>query len=152
MLDTIESPAELEDLIDKYDKKHHNNKIFFNSKEKYQKEFKEIINFQDLVRKVPVAENVIKFAVEIVNSTRPTNNSSPEFIKHWISWGAGPRASQYLLLAAKTRAITQGRFTPNIDDIKSAMIPVLRHRIITNFNAEAEGISSIEVIKKLLVG
>lgn len=113
---------------------------------------KEIINFQDLVRKVPVAENVIKFAVEIVNSTRPTNNNSPEFIKHWISWGAGPRASQYLLLAAKTRAITQGRFTPNIDDIKSAMIPVLRHRIITNFNAEAEGISSIEVIKKLLVG
>lgn len=112
---------------------------------------KEIINFQDLVRKVPVAENVIKFAVEIVNSTRPTNNNSPEFIKHWISWGAGPRASQYLLLAAKTRAITQGRFTPNIDDIKSAMIPVLRHRIITNFNAEAEGISSIEVIKKLLV-
>ena len=113
---------------------------------------KEIINFQDLVRKVPVAENVIKFAVEIVSRTRPTNNNSPEFIKHWISWGAGPRASQYLLLAAKTRAITQGRFTPNIDDIKSAMIPVLRHRIITNFNAEAEGISSIEVIKKLLVG
>jgi MoxR-like ATPase len=111
---------------------------------------KEIINFQDLVRKVPVAENVIKFAVEIVNRTRPTNNNSPEFIKHWISWGAGPRASQYLLLAAKTRAITQGRFTPNIDDIKSAMIPVLRHRIITNFNAEAEGISSIEVIKKLI--
>jgi MoxR-like ATPase len=112
---------------------------------------KEIINFQDLVRKVPVAENVIKFAVEIVNRTRPTNNNSPEFIKHWISWGAGPRASQYLLLAAKTRAITQGRFTPNIDDIKSAVIPVLRHRIITNFNAEAEGISSIEVIKKLIV-
>jgi MoxR-like ATPase len=113
---------------------------------------KEIINFQDLVRKVPVAENVIKFAVEIVNRTRPTNNNSPEFIKHWISWGAGPRASQYLLLAAKTRAITQGRFTPNIDDIKSAVIPVLRHRIITNFNAEAEGISSIEVIKKLIAG
>ncbi len=113
---------------------------------------KEIINFQDLVRKVPIAENVIKFAVEIVSRTRPTNNNSPEFIKHWISWGAGPRASQYLLLAAKTRAITQGRFTPNIDDIKSAMIPVLRHRIITNFNAEAEGISSIEVIKKLIAG
>ena len=113
---------------------------------------KEIINFQDLVRKVPVAENVIKFAVEVVSRTRPTNNNSPEFIKHWISWGAGPRASQYLLLAAKTRAITQGRFTPNIDDIKSAMIPVLRHRIITNFNAEAEGISSIEVIMKLIAG
>jgi MoxR-like ATPase len=111
---------------------------------------KEIINFQDLVRKVPVSENVIKFAVEIVNRTRPINDNSPEFIKHWISWGAGPRASQYLLLAAKTRAITQGRFTPNLDDVKFALIPVLRHRIITNFNAEAEGVSSVEIIKKLI--
>ncbi len=112
---------------------------------------KEIINFQDLVRKVPVSENVIKFAVEIANRTRPTNEKSPDFIKHWISWGAGPRASQYLILAAKTRAIINGRFTPNIDDAKFAMVPVLRHRIITNFNAEAEGISSVEIIKKLII-
>ncbi len=110
----------------------------------------EIIVFQDLVRKVPVAENVINFAVEIANKTRPTNGASPEFVKHWISWGAGPRASQYMILAAKTRAITSGRFTPNIDDVKFAMTPVLRHRIITNFNAEAEGISSVDVIKKLI--
>ncbi len=85
----------------------------------------EIIEFQDLVRKVPVAENVIKFAVDIANKTSPGNSCFPEFIKQWISWGAGPRASQYLILAAKTRAITQGRFTPNIDDVKFAMVPVL---------------------------
>ena len=112
---------------------------------------KEIIEYQDLVRKVPVAENVIKFAVNVANKTRPDNGTSPEFITHWISWGEGPRASQFLILAAKTRAITQGRFTPNVDDVKSAMLPVLRHRLITNFNAEAEGISSVDVIKKLVM-
>jgi MoxR-like ATPase len=111
---------------------------------------KEIISYQDLVRKVPVAENVIKFAVQVSNKTRPNESNSPDYIKKWISWGAGPRASQYLILAAKTRAIVQGRFSPNIDDVKSAMVPVLRHRIITNFNAEAEGISSVDVINKLM--
>ena len=110
----------------------------------------DIIGFQELVRKVPVADNVIEYAVKFVNKTRPDNNSAPQFIKNWINWGAGPRASQYLILAAKTRAVTQGRFTPNIDDVKFAMIPTLRHRIITNFSAEAEGINSVEVIKKLL--
>lgn len=109
----------------------------------------EIIIFQDLVRKVPVAPNVIEFAVKISNFTRPNNGSSPKFVKDWVTWGAGPRASQYLVLAAKTRAIINGRFTPNIDDIKVAMLPVLRHRIITNFSAEAEGISSVDVIKKI---
>jgi MoxR-like ATPase len=109
----------------------------------------EIIEFQDLVRRVPVAENVIDFAVKTVNMTRPTNGNSPQFVKDWITWGAGPRASQYLTLAAKTRAIMEGRFTPNIDDIKVALLPVLRHRIITNFSAEAEGITSVEVINKL---
>jgi MoxR-like ATPase len=109
----------------------------------------EIIEFQNLVRRVPVAENVINFAVKTSNMTRPTNGNSPQFIKDWVTWGAGPRASQYLTLAAKTRAIMQGRFTPNIDDVKIAMLPVLRHRIITNFSAEAEGISSVEVIKKI---
>ena len=111
----------------------------------------EIIGFQDLVRKVPVAENVIEFAVNAANKTRPNYDNSPQFIKNWISWGAGPRASQYLILAAKTKAVTEGRFSPNIDDVKFAMIPTLRHRIITNFSAEADGINSVEVIKKLLV-
>lgn len=109
----------------------------------------EIMDFQQLVLKVPVAPNVIEFAVKISNMTRPVNGNSPKYIKDWVTWGAGPRASQYLVLAAKTKAIMQGRYSPNIDDVKSVMIPVLRHRIITNFSAEADGISSIDVIKKI---
>jgi len=109
----------------------------------------EIINFQQLVRKVPVAENVIEFAVKIANMTRPSNGNSPQFIKDWITWGAGPRASQYMILAAKTKAVIEGRYTPEIDDVKKAMLPVLRHRIITNFSAEAEGIKSLDVIERL---
>jgi len=108
-----------------------------------------IMLFQDLVKRVPVADNVIEYAVNIVTKTRPTVEESPDFIKQWIRWGAGPRASQYLILAAKTKAISEGRFTPNIDDVKDALIPVLRHRIITNFNAEAEGITPVKVIEKL---
>jgi len=108
-----------------------------------------LVEFQKLVRRVPVADNVISFAVNFVNKTRPDNSQAPQFIKEWLRWGAGPRASQYLILAAKAKAVCQGRFTPNIDDVKSVLIPVLRHRIITNFNAEAEGINSVEVIKKI---
>jgi MoxR-like ATPase len=111
----------------------------------------EIISYQELVRKVPVSENVIEFAVNTSITTRPNSGISPKFIKDWVSWGAGPRASQYLILAAKTSAVISGRFTPNIEDVKLAMIPVLRHRIITNFSAEAEGINSVEVIKRLMV-
>lgn len=109
----------------------------------------EIIEFQDLVRKVPIADNVIEFAVKVANKTRPSNDGTNS-VGQWISWGAGPRASQYMVLSAKTRAVISGRFTPNIDDIKASMIPVLRHRIITNFNAEAEGISSLDVINNLI--
>lgn len=109
----------------------------------------ELINFQNLIRRVPVAENVIEFAVKFVDSTRPANNPT-EFIKERVAWGAGPRASQYLILAAKTKAVIEGRFTPSIDDVKAFLIPVLRHRIIPNFSAEAEGINSVEIIKKLI--
>jgi MoxR-like ATPase len=109
----------------------------------------EIIEFQRLVRKVPVAENVIEFAVKAANMTRPGNNSLKS-VNQWISWGAGPRASQYLILAAKARAVMNGRYTPNIDDLRAAMVPVFRHRIITNFNAEAEGINSISVIENII--
>ncbi len=109
----------------------------------------EITLYQDLVKRVPVAENVIEFAVKIVNSTRPGNNEL-KFINEWVSWGAGPRASQYLILAAKTKAIVEGRFTPNIDDVKAALVPVLRHRIIPSFNAEADGLSSLDIIDKLI--
>ena len=109
----------------------------------------ELIEYQDLIKRVPVADNVIEFAVKFVDSTRPTNNAN-QFIKEWVNWGAGPRASQYLILAAKTKAVVEGRFTPSIDDVKAFLVPVLRHRIIPNFSAEAEGINSVEIIKKLI--
>lgn len=109
----------------------------------------DLINFQNLIKRVPVADNVIQFAVNFVNSTRPASGTNRQFIKDWVSWGAGPRASQYLILAAKTKAVMDGRFTPSIDDVKYFLIPVLRHRIIPNFSAEADGINSVEIIKKL---
>ena len=109
----------------------------------------DILKFQHLVRRVPVADNVIEYAVKIVNSTRPGNNLLNKEIMALISWGAGPRASQYLILAAKTYAILDGRYTPEIADIDRALIPVLRHRIIPSFNAEAEGISTVDIIKRL---
>lgn len=109
----------------------------------------ELINFQNLIRRVPVADNVIQYAVNFVNKTRPNNGNTEKFVKEWVSWGAGPRASQYLILAAKTKAVMEGRFTPSIDDVKAFLIPVLRHRIIPNFSAESEGINSVEIINKL---
>jgi MoxR-like ATPase len=110
----------------------------------------EIISLQDLVRRVPVADNVIEYTVKLVNRTRPNNGFSPKYIKDWISWGAGPRASQYLILGAKTNCIIEGRFSPSIDDIKKIAKPVLRHRLITNFNAEADGIKTVDIIEKLI--
>lgn len=107
-----------------------------------------IIQYQELVRKVPVADNVIEYAVKTVVATRE-QNSSPE-LKELISWGAGPRASQYLILAAKTRALFEGRYSPNIDDVRKSMIPVLRHRIIPSFSAEADGIDSVNIINRIL--
>lgn len=108
-----------------------------------------IIMFQELVRRVPVADNVIQHAVKIVRKTRPESKVTDENIGNLISWGAGPRASQYLILAAKTYAIFDGRFSPEIADVNRALIPVLRHRIIPSFNAEAEGITSVDIIDKL---
>ncbi|RJP61429.1 MAG: MoxR family ATPase [Ignavibacteriales bacterium] len=109
----------------------------------------EIIKYQQLIRRVPVADNVIEFAVKCVSETR-VNSTTKDYVKQWVNWGAGPRASQYLILAAKTKAVMNGRFTPNISDVKESMIPVLRHRIIPNFNAEAEGITSVEIINRIL--
>jgi MoxR-like ATPase len=110
----------------------------------------EILYYQDVMRKIPVADNVIEFAVRLANLTRPDYPQAPEYIKNWINWGAGPRASQYLILGAKTRAALQGRFTPEIEDVKNCAIPVLRHRIVTNFNAEAEGASPLQIVERLL--
>jgi len=110
----------------------------------------DIIRLQDIVRRVPVADNVVSFAVKMVRYTRPKNEESPKFVKEWINWGAGPRASQYLVLGAKTRSVLDGRPTPDIEDIKIMAKPVLRHRLVTNFNAEAEGVSTTDVIDKIL--
>lgn len=110
----------------------------------------DIIEFQDLVRRVPVADSVVEYAVQLVAKTRPKDSHSPQFIKDWLTWGAGPRASQYLILGAKTRSILNGKYTPDIEDVRAVAVSVLRHRIITNFNAEADGITPLHVVEKLL--
>ncbi|MDZ7336527.1 MAG: MoxR family ATPase [candidate division KSB1 bacterium] len=110
----------------------------------------EILKLQDLVRRVPVSDHVVNYAVKLVSYTRPNNNGAPRYIKDWISWGAGPRASQYLILGAKTRSILDGRPTPDIADVRAMAKPVLRHRLVTNFNAEADNVSTVEIIEKLL--
>ena len=109
-----------------------------------------IVEMQQLVRRVPVADNVVEFAVNLVRSTRPSYEKAPQFIKDWTHWGAGPRASQFLILGAKTRAILDGRPTPDIDDVRAVAVPVLRHRIVNNFNAEADGIGTVDIVKRLL--
>ncbi|MEC7759557.1 MAG: MoxR family ATPase [Candidatus Neomarinimicrobiota bacterium] len=109
----------------------------------------EILEYQGLVRRVPVAENVIEYAVDLVNATRPGENSK-DFINEWIDWGAGPRASQYLILGAKAKAVLNSRPTAEIDDVKALALPVLRHRVLPNFNAEAEGMKVNDILKKLI--
>lgn len=110
----------------------------------------EIIYFQELVRKVPVADNVIEYAVKLVNKTRIRSEFSSEQAKKYLAWGAGPRASQYLVLGAKCHALINGKFSPDIEDVKAIAIPVLRHRLVLNYKAEAEGISVEEIIKQLM--
>jgi len=110
----------------------------------------EIIKLQNLVRRVPVADNVISYAVRLARKTRPNHDGALKYVKDWINWGAGPRASQYLILGAKTRAILDGRPTPDIEDVRAVAKPVLRHRLVTTFNAEAEGISTTQIIEKLI--
>jgi MoxR-like ATPase len=110
---------------------------------------KSILEFQDLVRRIPVADNVIEYAVKLVRNTRP-ENAVLDFIKEYISYGAGPRASQYLILGAKARAALSGRYTPSIKDIQSVAVPVLRHRIVTNFSAEAQNMEPRKIIKQLV--
>ncbi|MCK4584584.1 AAA family ATPase [candidate division WOR-3 bacterium] len=111
---------------------------------------KKILELQELVRRVPVSDSLLKFAVRLVSMSRPRSKDAPDFVDEWVSWGASPRATQYLILAAKTNAVLDGRYTPGIEDIKKVVFPVLRHRIITNFNAEAEGITTDRIIGLLL--
>jgi MoxR-like ATPase len=110
----------------------------------------ELVTFQRLVRQIPVADNVIAFAVRLVSRTRPGTEAAPDFVDDYLSYGAGPRASQYLVLGAKALAALDGRPTPLESDVRRMARPVLRHRIVTNFNAEADGVSPVDVIDRLL--
>ncbi len=109
----------------------------------------EIIDFQQLIRRIPVADNVVEYAVTLVGKTRPNSSTATETVKNYIDWGAGPRASQNLILAAKSHAALHGKFSPDIEDVQKAAIGILRHRLIKNYKAEAEGLSIEEIIKSL---
>ncbi len=110
----------------------------------------EIINLQRIVRKVPISDDVVHYAMSFARRTRVQQADVPDFIKEWVSWGAGPRACQYLILGAKARAVLHGRYYVSCEDIRAVAHPVLRHRIITNFSAEAAGITSDKIIDKLI--
>ncbi|MBI2932978.1 MAG: MoxR family ATPase, partial [Planctomycetes bacterium] len=110
----------------------------------------EILQLQQIVRRVPIADHVTKYAMALARATRVTQGGVPEFIKEWVQWGAGPRASQYLIIGAKAHAVLKGRYYVTIEDVRAVAHPVLRHRIITNFSAEAEGVTTDKVVDKLL--
>lgn len=110
----------------------------------------EILYFQNLVRKIPVTDNVVEYAVNLVSRTRPGSKSASEMANKYLSWGAGPRASQYLVVGAKCHAALNGKYSPDIEDVKAVAVPILRHRIILNYQAEAEGIRISDFIQKLL--
>ena len=110
----------------------------------------EIIYYQNLVKRVPASDNVVKYAVKLTSATRPQSESAPDFINESVDWGAGPRASQHLVLGAKAKAILEGRPSPNISDIESLALPILRHRVLPNFNAESDGLKVDDIINNLL--
>ncbi|MCZ8196762.1 MAG: MoxR family ATPase [Flavobacterium sp.] len=110
----------------------------------------EIIDFQHLIRRIPVADNVIEYAVTLVGKTRPNSPLSNEYVNNYLDWGAGPRASQNLILAAKANAAFNGKFSPDIEDVKAVSVGILRHRIIKNYKADAEGITEEMIIEKLM--
>ena len=110
----------------------------------------DIIEIQELIRRIPVADNVVEYAVKLVNSTRPNLDSASDYVKQYLDWGAGPRASQNLILGAKANAAINGKFSPDIEDVHVVVKGILRHRIIKNYKAEAEGISEEDIIDKLL--
>jgi MoxR-like ATPase len=109
-----------------------------------------IIELQDLVMRVPVADHVVRYAVELVRRTRPAESGAPDFVREFVSWGAGPRASQYLILGGKARAILDGRYAVGIEDVRALARPVLEHRLVVNFHAEAQGIRTVQIIERLL--
>jgi len=110
----------------------------------------DILHVQKILRKLPVSDHVVNYAVNLVRATRPKEKDTPPFINDWLTWGAGPRAAQYLVLGAKAIAILNGRLNVGCDDVRAVAKPVLRHRLFTNFNADAEGIGPDQVVEKLL--
>lgn len=110
----------------------------------------EIITFQDLIRKLPVADNVLEYAVKLASSTRAGNEHAPSIVNDYLSWGAGPRASQYLIVGAKCHAAINGKYSPDIEDVQAVAAPILRHRIVRNYKAEADGYSVEKIIEALL--
>ena len=111
---------------------------------------KEILDIQQLIRRIPVADNVVEYAVALVAKARPNSNHVSDFVKKYVDWGAGPRASQNLILAAKANAAIHGKFSPDIEDVKAVAIPILAHRVVKNYKAEAEGVSIDDIISSLL--
>ena len=111
---------------------------------------KDILGIQKIIRRVPVSEHVIDYAVSLARATRPGTPDAPQFINEWLTWGAGPRAAQYLVLGAKARAIFAGRLNVTCDDVRKIAKPVLRHRLFTNFNADAEGMNAEKIVERLL--
>jgi MoxR-like ATPase len=109
-----------------------------------------IRDLQDLVLRVPTADHVVKYAVDLVRATRPNEPGAPDFVKDNVSWGAGPRASQYLVLGAKSRAILDGRMAASVEDVRALARNVLAHRVLTNFRAESEGVTSTAIVDRLL--
>jgi MoxR-like ATPase len=110
----------------------------------------QIAQYQELIRRIPVPDNVLEYAVRLVGKTRKDSEFAPQITKDFISWGAGPRASQYLIVGAKCHAALNGRFSPDIDDVKAVATPILRHRIVRNYRAEAEGYSNDRLIAELM--
>ncbi len=110
----------------------------------------EMLEFQGLVRRVPVPPSMIRLAVSLCRASRPEAEESPDFIRRWVNWGVGPRGTQHLVLAAKARAALDGRAMPNFEDIQAVALPVLRHRLVTNFEAEADGQTAEDIVRQLL--
>ncbi|MDG1146798.1 MAG: AAA family ATPase, partial [Crocinitomicaceae bacterium] len=109
-----------------------------------------ITKYQELIRRIPVADNVLEYAVKLVGKTRANDNTAPQLTKDFITWGAGPRASQYLIIGAKCHAAINGKYSPDIEDVKAVAKPILRHRLVKNYRAEAEGYSMDRIIEELL--
>jgi MoxR-like ATPase len=110
----------------------------------------EILNYQNIIRKMPVADNVIEYAVKLVNKTRPDGEITPDWVNKNIAWGAGPRASQHLIIGAKCHAALNGKFSPDIEDVKAVALPILRHRVVRNYKAEAEGLTIEKIVAQLM--